>query len=81
MSDLATIERTVLAEVALADEWMSGRAIRWRLGLTYSEVTTALRDLIRSGDLNWNGLHDLDSGRYRLPLREVRVPRRIQVAS
>jgi hypothetical protein len=81
MSDRATIERLVLAEVALANDWVPAKTIRWRLGLTYYEVTTAFRDLMRAGDLDWNGLHDPGSGLYRLPLRAVCVRQRIDVAS
>lgn len=83
MRDRATIERLVLAEVALADGWTSAKDIRKRLGLTYYEVMTALRDLVRVNDLDWNGLHDIDSGLYRLPRRAVGLSfkQRIAVAS
>lgn len=81
MTDRDAIERAVLAEVALANDWVLAKTIRWRLGLTYYEVTTAFRDLVCSGDLEWNGYHDLNSGYYRLPLRAVSVRQRIEVAS
>jgi hypothetical protein len=81
MTDRAAVERLVLAEVALANDWVPAQTIRWRLGLTYCEVTTAFRDLMRAGDLDWNGLHDPGSGLYRLPLREVSVQQPIKVAS
>jgi hypothetical protein len=76
MNDPAAIERSVLACVALADCWISGSAIRRRLGLIDEETTAALSALIRSGDLDWNGFvpDALDLMSYHLPYRYVTWP-------
>lgn len=77
-------ERTVLALLATSDRWLSAQEIQRRLGLPHAAVAAALRDLVRCGDLDWDGVvHgeiDFSSSRavrYHLPLREVRFGRRI----
>ena len=76
-------DRAILALLAMSDRWLSALEIQQRLGLERDAVAAALRDLVRGGDLDWDGVvhgevefaPGLSAVRYHLPLREVRFGR------